>query len=179
MTALTYQSAARGLVPDRATRSQPPTRRPDPMTGSLPFPRRRSRQHHGTLAEQLDALDRGLTEMAELAAQALADADAARRENEELLAVIARVAEVADGADAKANFLAAAFKSVTENERRRGETGPDSLLDRKGFPGPCHPESMDAELPGADEEWLAALAAALWPTDEYVAEIIDPSGGTP
>ena len=95
MTALTYQSTPGPDPAEGAARSHSPRERQAPMNLSLPFPRRRSRQHHGTIAEQLDALDRGLTEMAELAAQALADADATRRENEELLAVIARVAEVA------------------------------------------------------------------------------------
>ena len=34
-----------------------------------------------------------------------------------------------------------------------------------------HPERITAELRHRDEEWLAALAADLWPADEY-AEII-------
>lgn len=34
-----------------------------------------------------------------------------------------------------------------------------------------HPERITRELPGGDEEWLAALAALLWPDDEY-AEIV-------
>jgi hypothetical protein len=43
-----------------------------------------------------------------------------------------------------------------------------------GMPA-AHPEKITAELPGRQEEWLAALAAALWPGDEY-APIIT---GTP
>jgi hypothetical protein len=50
--------------------------------------------------------------------------------------------------------------------RRRGP-----LTDRLGFPTARHPESITRELPGAQEEWLAGIAAALWPEDEYV-EII-------
>ena len=38
-----------------------------------------------------------------------------------------------------------------------------------------HPERITAELPGGQEELLAALAAALWPGDEYAAIIT----GTP
>lgn len=34
-----------------------------------------------------------------------------------------------------------------------------------------HPESLTRELPGPDEEWLAALCAALWPNDEYGVEL--------
>ncbi|TDC67168.1 hypothetical protein E1200_15395 [Actinomadura sp. GC306] len=41
---------------------------------------------------------------------------------------------------------------------------PESQAD----PGPqAHPESMTAELDPADEEYLAFLADALWPDDEY------------
>ncbi|GAA4238007.1 hypothetical protein GCM10022254_52170 [Actinomadura meridiana] len=36
-------------------------------------------------------------------------------------------------------------------------------------PSPAdHPESMTAELDPADEEYLACLADALWPDDEYL-----------
>ena len=34
-----------------------------------------------------------------------------------------------------------------------------------------HPEQITSDLPAGQEKWLAALAAALWPGDEY-AEII-------
>lgn len=34
-----------------------------------------------------------------------------------------------------------------------------------------HPERITRELPEADEEWLAGLAAQLWPDDEFT-EII-------
>jgi hypothetical protein len=30
-----------------------------------------------------------------------------------------------------------------------------------------HPERITRELPESDEEWLAGLAAKLWPVDEY------------
>ena len=36
-----------------------------------------------------------------------------------------------------------------------------------------HPERITRELPGGQEEWLAALAAALWPDDEYAEIIIE------
>ena len=39
-----------------------------------------------------------------------------------------------------------------------------------GMPA-AHPEKITRELPGGQEEWLAALAAALWPGDEYAAII--------
>lgn len=34
-----------------------------------------------------------------------------------------------------------------------------------------HPERITRELPGGQEEWLAALAGALWPEEEYTAII--------
>jgi hypothetical protein len=36
-----------------------------------------------------------------------------------------------------------------------------------------HPERLTAELPGRDEQWLAALAAELWPEDEYAQIVRD------
>lgn len=36
-----------------------------------------------------------------------------------------------------------------------------------------HPERITRDLPGGQEEWLAALAAALWPDDEYAAIVIE------
>jgi hypothetical protein len=36
-----------------------------------------------------------------------------------------------------------------------------------------HPERITRELPGGQEEWLAALAAALWPEEEYTAIIAE------
>jgi hypothetical protein len=36
-----------------------------------------------------------------------------------------------------------------------------------------HPERITADLPGGQEEWLAALAAALWPRDEYARIITE------
>jgi hypothetical protein len=41
------------------------------------------------------------------------------------------------------------------------------LVDPAGFPSPRHPEDLAGELPEGDEEWLAGVAAALWPEDEY------------
>lgn len=43
------------------------------------------------------------------------------------------------------------------------------MVDRVGFPTSSHPDSMTAELPDRDETWLAALAAGLWPADEYAS----------
>jgi hypothetical protein len=42
-----------------------------------------------------------------------------------------------------------------------------------------HPERITAELPGREEQWLAALAAELWPEDEYAQIVRDtrPDGG--
>jgi hypothetical protein len=37
----------------------------------------------------------------------------------------------------------------------------------------CHPERITRDLPAGQEEWLAALAAALWPGDEYAAIIAE------
>jgi hypothetical protein len=52
------------------------------------------------------------------------------------------------------------------------------MVDRIGFPTVRHPEILARELPGRDEEWLAALGARLWPEDEY-AEMLqrDPPEG--
>jgi hypothetical protein len=36
-----------------------------------------------------------------------------------------------------------------------------------------HPERLTAELPEGDEEWLAGLAAGLWPDDEFTAIIAE------
>jgi hypothetical protein len=36
-----------------------------------------------------------------------------------------------------------------------------------------HPERLTRELPEVDEEWLAALAAELWPGDEYTQIITE------
>jgi hypothetical protein len=36
-----------------------------------------------------------------------------------------------------------------------------------------HPERITAGLPDRQEEWLAALAAALWPQDEYARIIAE------
>ena len=39
-----------------------------------------------------------------------------------------------------------------------------------------YPERLTRELPAAQEEWLAALAAELWPADEYTAITGQPGG---
>ena len=36
-----------------------------------------------------------------------------------------------------------------------------------------HPEQITRDLPGGQEKWLAALAAALWPADEYAVIIAE------
>ena len=50
--------------------------------------------------------------------------------------------------------------------RRRLRCAP--MVDDLGFPARRHLESLDTELPERDEQWLAVLAAGLWPDDEYV-----------
>ena len=42
-----------------------------------------------------------------------------------------------------------------------------------------HPERITAELGRRQEEWLAAVAARLWPQDEYAQIVRDtrPDGG--
>lgn len=49
------------------------------------------------------------------------------------------------------------------------------MVDRLGFPTPAHLESLTAELPEADEEYLAELADVLWPEGEY-ADLISEHG---
>lgn len=58
-----------------------------------------------------------------------------------------------------------------------GATCPPRLADGEqqarlalGVPA-LYPESLTGELPGGQEEWLAAAAAALWPEDQYVSII--------
>jgi hypothetical protein len=36
-----------------------------------------------------------------------------------------------------------------------------------------HPERITRDLPGGQEEWLAMLAALLWPEDEYTTIITE------
>jgi hypothetical protein len=36
-----------------------------------------------------------------------------------------------------------------------------------------HPERITAELPEAQEQWLAAVAGRLWPADEYTHIVTD------
>ena len=36
-----------------------------------------------------------------------------------------------------------------------------------------HPERITRDLPAGQEEWLAALAAVLWPDDDYTAIITE------
>jgi hypothetical protein len=59
--------------------------------------------------------------------------------------------------------------------RRLFRRRPAVRVDALGFPTRRHPESMDRELPDRDETWLAALAAGLWPDDEYT-EIVTGDG---
>jgi hypothetical protein len=73
----------------------------------------------------------------------------------------------------------AARTAVRDRRRRRRP-----LVDDLGFPARGHPESLVMGLPEGDEEWLAGLAAALWPADEYAgiirAYLPGPGqGGTP
>jgi hypothetical protein len=41
-----------------------------------------------------------------------------------------------------------------------------------GMPA-CHPERISRDLPGRQEEYLAALADTLWPQDEYARIIAE------
>ena len=50
------------------------------------------------------------------------------------------------------------------------DTGEREVRAAIGMPA-RHPERITRELPGGQEEWLAALAAALWPAGEYTAII--------
>jgi hypothetical protein len=58
------------------------------------------------------------------------------------------------------------MKAALRRLLRRLRCGP--MVDDLGFPGRRHLESLDTELPERDEQWLAELAAGLWPDDEYV-----------
>jgi hypothetical protein len=63
----------------------------------------------------------------------------------------------------QAGRLAACLSFRTRRAERRA---------RKSIGMPArHPERLTRELPEGDEEWLAGLAAGLWPDDEYT-EII-------
>jgi hypothetical protein len=55
--------------------------------------------------------------------------------------------------------------AVSRRHRRR----PAPMVDCLDFPAHRHPESLTTEMPAGDEEWLAGVAAALWPDDEYAA----------
>lgn len=45
---------------------------------------------------------------------------------------------------------------------------------RKALAMPArHPEQLTRELPEAEEEWLAGVAAELWPDDEFTEIITD------
>ncbi|SRR6266571_3532790 len=59
----------------------------------------------------------------------------------------------------------AARTAVWDRRRRRPLAGD------LGFPARGHPESLVTGLPERDEEWLAGLAAALWPAGEYAGII--------
>jgi hypothetical protein len=150
------------------------------MTASLPSRPRKPRPRHGTQAQQIEALDRGLTEMGVQNARLASRLEAAEREITEAAIIAAVARKRAADANRKADSLADALRAVTERERGRTEPDTGSLLDCRNFPGPCHPESMDGELPGADEEWLDHLCGELWPEGEYT-DIVrrDGPGGTP
>jgi hypothetical protein len=49
----------------------------------------------------------------------------------------------------------------------RAERGARAAI---GMPA-RHPERITGDLPGGQEEWLAGLAAALWPDGEHAAII--------
>ena len=137
------------------------------MPGTLPSPRPRKRQHHGTMAQQIDALDRGLTEAGARIEFLVSRLEAAERENAGFVTLIAQVAKVADNSNAKADFLAAALIAAA----------PGAMVDAAGRPSARHPETLAGELPEADEEWLAGVTADLWPADEYDSS--DGPGETP
>jgi hypothetical protein len=58
---------------------------------------------------------------------------------------------------------------LPEPEAAAPAPSPRDLVDPAGFPSARHPEALEAELPEPDEEWLASVAADLWPADEYAA----------
>ncbi|TDB88151.1 hypothetical protein [Actinomadura sp. 7K534] len=62
--------------------------------------------------------------------------------------------------------LAALLGLCLPNLLRPMAPGPDRAPPADDAP-PVHPESMTAELDPGDEEYLAFLADALWPDDEY------------
>jgi hypothetical protein len=94
-----------------------------------------ARRHHGTVQQQLDALDR-------LARETAADLAAIRA------ALIVMGIQPEPPGMVRPSF-------------------PRDLVDAAGFPSPRHPEDLAGELPEGDEEWLARVAAQLWPEDEY------------
>ncbi|TDE11915.1 hypothetical protein [Actinomadura sp. 6K520] len=65
--------------------------------------------------------------------------------------------------------LAALLGLCLPNLLRPMTPGPDRAPPADDAPTALavHPESMTAELDPADEEYLAFLADALWPDDEY------------
>jgi hypothetical protein len=147
MTAAPVSASGPGGCVAEATARSPHLERHAPMAESLQPKPRKNRPHHGTPAQQLEALERGLLEAAAIAGKARAEADKANR---------------------KANFLAAKLASVLPDDLYPGETpAPCAMVDATGLPQCPHPESLAAELPESDEEWLASVAADLWPADEY------------
>jgi hypothetical protein len=115
--------------------SREPLERTTPVAKSVPPHPRKRRPHHGSVDQQLEALDWLVTSTAaELAAIKNA------------LVVMGILPEPAE--TARPSF-------------------PRDLVDPAGFPSACHPEALEAELPEPDEEWLASVAADLWPADEY------------
>jgi hypothetical protein len=116
------------------------------MAESVQPKRPRKKQHHGSVDQQLEALDWLVTSTAaELAAIKNA------------LTVMGILPEPAE--TARPSF-------------------PRDLVDPAGFPSACHPEALERELPEPDEEWLAGVAADLWPADEYDAGEDLPGGAS-
>jgi hypothetical protein len=70
--------------------------------------------------------------------------------------------------------LLAAVRALGRLAARPGTRGCDKAerAARKAMGMPArHPERLTAELPEGQEEWLAGLAAELWPDDDYTAII--------
>jgi hypothetical protein len=105
------------------------------MAESVPSRKPRKKQHHGTTAQQIEALDWLAT------------------------------ATAADLEQVKAALVTMGI--LPEPEAAAPSALPRDLVDPAGFPSARHPEALEGELPEPDEEWLASVAADLWPADEY------------
>lgn len=84
-----------------------------------------------------------------------------------LAAELAEVRAQAATAETEASRAGARADEILSIMRRQAAAAGLPEPEPAGEP---YPESMTRELPEAQEEWLAELAAALWPEDEY-AEI--------